>query len=179
MRIISGIYKSRKLLSPDSNKVRPTADRAKETLFNILTNRMDFEKKICADLFCGTGSLGLESISRGSQKCYFVDEDIETVTKNVALLNAEDRSDVCRSDVLSFLDKAGDEKIDMIFCDPPFDFKNYDALIAKISRLKTLLALEHPEILKINDNYSEYCYLKKKIGKIHFSFFNFNQSNPH
>ncbi len=82
MRIISGIYKSRILKPPASNKVRPTSDRAKETLFNVLSNIVDLDGITCIDLFCGTGNLGLESISRGSAKCYFVDTDIKLVLLN-------------------------------------------------------------------------------------------------
>ena len=81
MRIISGNYKGTKLSSFDEKNIRPTSDRAKETLFNILNNLMDFEGMKCLDLFCGSGALGLEMISRGAESCVFVDKNIDAVKK--------------------------------------------------------------------------------------------------
>ena len=77
MRIISGKYKGRNLKSPgNSLTVRPTTDRGKETLFNVLFNHINIEDIVVADLFCGTGGIGIEFLSRGAGFCYFVDSDI-------------------------------------------------------------------------------------------------------
>lgn len=174
MRIISGIYRSRQLKSPVSDNVRPTSDRAKETLFNILNNVVDFEGIICADLFCGSGNLGLECISRGAGLCYFIDKDTELVKENILGLDAEGKSKIIKSEVMTFLKNEKNFNFDLVFCDPPYDYDKYDELIEKISELKTVLILEHSEKLIISERYQKYIFLKKKIGTVNFTFFDFN-----
>ena len=175
MRIISGIYKSRILKPPASNKVRPTSDRAKETLFNVLKNIIDLDGITCLDLFCGTGNLGLESISRGAEKCYYVDTDIKLVLKNIEQLDAEDKCQVFKMEAIAFLNKFSDLNIDLAFCDPPFYYNEYDKLLEKISTMKTILALEHSEKIVIKSKFEKFVLLRKKIGTVHFTFFDFNK----
>lgn len=174
MRIITGIYKGRILKSPDSNKVRPTSDRAKESLFNVLNNIVDFEEITVLDLFCGTGSLGLECISRGAVKCYFTDTDVKLVQKNIDLLDLKDQCEVYRTEVLTFLKDFNRADIDIVFCDPPYDYECYTELIEKISLMKTILVLEHSGTFKLNENFEKYVFLKKKIGTVNFTFFDFD-----
>ncbi|MBK8552831.1 MAG: 16S rRNA (guanine(966)-N(2))-methyltransferase RsmD [Ignavibacteria bacterium] len=173
MRIITGNYKGRILKSPDSNKVRPTSDRAKESLFNVLNNIVDFEEMTVLDLFCGTGSLGLECISRGARRCYFVDNDVNAVRKNIDILKLKDECEVLRSEVLNFLNRFNRSDIDIVFCDPPYDYERYSELIEKISLMKTILVLEHSGKFKLNDKFEEYVILKKKTGTVNFTFFDF------
>ncbi|MFA5405170.1 MAG: RsmD family RNA methyltransferase, partial [Ignavibacteria bacterium] len=126
MRIISGIYKGRTLKSPSvKNDIRPTTDRARETLFNILSNRIDFENKICLDLFCGTGSFGLEFISRGGSKCTFVDSDTKVIKDNVLLLDINERTSIIRNDAIKYLLSCKENKFDIVFADPPYRYKDY------------------------------------------------------
>lgn len=174
MRIISGIYKSRILISPATDKVRPTSDRAKETLFNILNNKIDFEGITCIDLFCGTGNLGLECISRGAVMCYFVDEDTGLVLKNIGQLKAEDSSKVYKSEVTAFLKMFAGMNVDLVFCDPPYNYKHYNELIEKISLMNTILILEHSGQFNAGNQFEKYIFLKKKIGTVNFTFFDFN-----
>jgi 16S rRNA (guanine(966)-N(2))-methyltransferase RsmD len=171
MRIISGIYKSRKLFSPPQNNLtRPTTDRAKETLFNTLGNYFSFENIVCVDLFCGTGNLGLESISRGASLCYFVDKYIKSVERNVRELKVEDKCEIFRGDVFTFLKSGAPEKIDICFADPPYNFKYYEKLIKEVSKMKTVFVLEHSSAKKIE--FPEITpFLTKKIGITTFSFF--------
>lgn len=115
MRIISGKYKSRKVYSLpyDENCVRsgysgfrPTTDRARETLFNILNNIIDFEDTICADLFAGTGSLGFEAISRGGAKCDFVEtsgKQAAMIARTAEELGCADKIKIHTDDALKFL----------------------------------------------------------------------------
>ncbi len=173
MRIITGIYKGRVLKSPDSNKIRPTSDRAKESLFNILSNRVDFEGMKVLDLFCGSGSLGLECISRGAAMCYFVDKDVELVKKNVALLKLSGNHEIIRSEALNFLSNFPDRPIDIVFADPPYDYEKYTELIEKIFKLKTLLMLEHSGKFLPDEKFNEYVFLRKKTGTVNFTFFDF------
>lgn len=161
------------MISPSTYKVRPTSDRAKETLFNILSHRFRFEDKTCMDLFCGTGNLGLESISRGAVMCYFVDEDISLVKKNIQTLEAESKSKIVRSEVIKFLRTFSESDIDLVFCDPPYDYKNYAALIEEISKLRCILILEHGADFKTLPAFAENIFLEKKVGTVHFTFFDF------
>ena len=123
MRIISGKAKGRKILAPATMVTRPTLDRIKEAIFNIL-----YDKAIDAnvvDVFSGTGSLGLEAASRGAKKCYLFDRDDETFSRleqNVKNLKFEDVCTPIKGDSyksLEMLAKRG-EQFDIIFIDPPY-----------------------------------------------------------
>ncbi len=177
MRIISGAYKRRILKSPLTEEIRPTSDRAKETLFNILVNDFDFENLICLDLFCGSGNLGLECISRGAFLSFFVDRDTGLVEKNIRLLGVENKANIIRSDAIAFLDKPVNKHFDLIFCDPPYSYEFYDELIEKISLLKSILILEHSNKFIHSDHFEKFVYLKKKIGTVNFTFFDFGVKN--
>lgn len=174
MRIISGIHKSRVLKSPLTDKVRPTSDRAKETLFNMLTNRVDLSGMVVFDLFCGTGNLGLEAISRGADKCYFVDEDVRTVKMNIEILKVQDSTEVIKSEVLGFLNLNYAVKPDLVFCDPPYDYKKYPELTEKISAMNSILVLEHSGKFVHEENYSGKLLFNKKIGTVNFTAYDFS-----
>ena len=122
MRIIGGKFRSRVLASFDGEDVRPTADRVKESLFNILSLR--FYGARVLDLFCGTGALGLESLSRGAREVVFNDQSKQSVTllkKNLKTLKLQEGNEVkvCNLDASVFLDGAR-EPFDLIFIDPPY-----------------------------------------------------------
>ena len=174
MRIISGIYNRRILISPDTDKIRPTSDRAKETLFNMLNVRYDFEGMEILDLFCGTGNLGLECLSRGATMCSFVDKDIKLVQKNIEMLKASDKCEVVRSDVIMFLKTIVKKNFDIVFCDPPYDYDNYSGLLEEISRMKTDLVLEHSDNFKSDLKFEKQIILRKKIGTVNFTLFDFS-----
>lgn len=177
MRIISGIYKSRTLKSPlNKNDVRPTTDRARETLFNILSNRLEFEDKKCMDLFCGTGSFGLEFLSRGGYKCTFVDFNIKTVKENIKNLNLKNNYEIIKNDVLKYLSKLEINCFDIAFADPPYKYKYYDKLLENLIRFNLLFILEHDKNLLIPEKFKEKLFLQKKIGISIFSFFDFKQT---
>lgn len=175
MRIISGIYKGRTIKSPSGKKdIRPTTDRARETLFNILTNRIDFENKICLDLFCGTGSFGLEFISRGGSKCTFIDLDTIVIKENVSLLNLKDNYNIIRNDAVKYLASCKGNKYDIAFADPPYKYRYYVNLLKEISEFKLLFILEHDKNFLVTDDLKNKLFLQKKIGISLFSFFDFN-----
>jgi 16S rRNA (guanine(966)-N(2))-methyltransferase RsmD len=176
MRIISGKFKSRLIKSPSNDYyVRPTTDRARETLFNILYNKFDFSDTVCFDLFCGTGSFGIECISRGAGKVYFVDKDIKLAKENIGKLNSEDYSVIFRSDAVMFLKNSMEIKADIVFADPPYSYGHYSDLLKAVSVFKTIFILEHSENLSISEEYKKYLYLQKKIGITYFSFYDFNK----
>lgn len=120
MRINSGKHRGRKLAEFSAEGIRPTSDRAKESLFNILSTKVSGATVL--DLFCGSGSIGLECVSRGADKVYFVDKSASSVAvlkKNVSLLKEESCCVVTISDYLVYLKGCG-VKFDIIFLDPPY-----------------------------------------------------------
>lgn len=123
MRIISGEAKGRHIFVPKSDLIRPTTDRVRETLFNLLNNRISFEGMRILDLYAGSGSLGLECISRGAAEVNFVEMNFaikKNLERNIDLLNAGGKCKIFKMSALNFsrlLDNAG---YDLILADPPF-----------------------------------------------------------
>lgn len=125
MRIISGIYKGRKLSGKVPANVRPTQDALRETIFNIISNHFDFDGKVVCDLCAGTGALGLEALSRGADFAYFVDiskQSLACVKSAIDELSIEpDNYKIILSKAETFFDKFKyDKKVDVIFTDPPY-----------------------------------------------------------
>jgi len=121
MRIITGIYKGRRFEVPRTFKARPTTDFAKENIFNVLTQYIDFEDAAALDLFAGTGSISLELISRGCNRVVCVEKDRDHhrfITECLKKLGTEDCIPI-RGDVFRFL-KSCHEQFDFIFADPPY-----------------------------------------------------------
>lgn len=122
MRIIAGEWRGRKLLAPRGESTRPTADRARETLFNMLASRIgSFEGLSVADLFAGSGALGLEALSRGAASCLFVEQDeaaLRAIRANVEALGARPRCDVRAGSVMSLAPAKGPH--DLVLLDPPY-----------------------------------------------------------
>ena len=122
MRIIAGEWRGRKLQAPAGDATRPTADRTRETLFSMLVSRLDsFEGLAVADLFAGSGALGLEALSRGAESCLFVEQDaaaIRALRANIAALRAQPRCEVRAGSALAL----GPAKaaLDLLFLDPPY-----------------------------------------------------------
>lgn len=130
LRVISGTARGKKLISPKDERVRPTLDRVKENIFNILGNMRD--KKIL-DLFSGSGALGIEALSRGAKICYFCDLDKESVKltkQNLKATRLEEKGVVVNDDAINFISKlyTKKEKFDYIFLDPPYA----DGLVARV-----------------------------------------------
>lgn len=174
MRVISGYLKSRTISVLKSSKnIRPTTDRARETLFNVITNLFNFEDSIILDLFCGSGSFGIECISRGAKLCYFVDSYTESVKNNIKSLNLTENTEIVKSDALYFLKNKSDLKFDIIFADPPYNYQNYEKLLDCVSVFSTYFILEHSgknsDIHKYQDNIVK----QKDIGISSFTFYNF------
>jgi len=125
MRIISGTYRGRVLKSPSGNKTRPTSDRLRETLFNVLQTKIDSETRFL-DLCAGTGAIGIEALSRGARFATFVDKSRRAcglIEENLDLLEIpEDQTEVFQSAADDFL-RRQDEKSqgwDIVFFDPPY-----------------------------------------------------------
>jgi 16S rRNA (guanine966-N2)-methyltransferase len=123
MQIISGIYRSRKLLAPKGQETRPTSSRLREALFNIC--RGTVEGADFLDLFAGSGAMGFEALSRGARSAVFVDssrESIRCIRSNAVMLDVESQIRALYSDVFDSLKKLSKEGVsyDIIYADPPY-----------------------------------------------------------
>ena len=122
LRIVAGEWRGRKLSAPQGDATRPTADRTRETLFSMLVSRVgSFEDLRVADLFAGSGALGLEALSRGAAHALFVEQDpaaIRSIRSNISALHAQPRCDVKAASVLSL--GPVKEPVDILFLDPPY-----------------------------------------------------------
>lgn len=120
MRIIAGQWRGRKLIAPAGDATRPTADRVREALFSMLASRLgSFDGLRVADIFAGSGALGLEALSRGAAHCTFVEEDraaLKALDANIAVLGAE--ADVLRRSALNL--PAAEAPFDLVLLDPPY-----------------------------------------------------------
>lgn len=176
MRVISGIYKRRRFDVPHSFKARPTTDFAKENLFNVLSNYLDFEDNIHAlDLFAGTGSISLELVSRGCDQVVSIEKDRDHHAFICKVMN-EVKTDKCipiRGDVFKYIQSCHNQ-FDFIFADPPYELKGLETihdLIFEHGLLKDegLFVLEHG---KKNDFESHPHFIERRVyGSVNFSFF--------
>lgn len=124
MRITGGMAKGHKLSGPKTAVVRPTADMVKEALFNILAPYID--ETVFLDLFAGTGSVGLEAISRGAREVYFVDNKrqcVQLIKNNASLLRVSDKAKIISADAIAAVDLLSRKQVrfDIIFMDPPYE----------------------------------------------------------
>lgn len=145
MRIIGGGFKGRRIIFPKSPHIRPTQDKIREALFNVIAP--DINGAAVLDLFAGSGALGLEAISRGATHVTFVDNNslcIRVIKENLDSLGATDRADVFKTDVIRAIEKIhrSGNKFDIVFLDPPY----YKGLAKKI-----LIKLSHYDILAHNN----------------------------
>lgn len=123
MRIVGGDLRGRSLASPKSDAIRPTTDRTRESLFNILANRIDFAGLRVIDLFAGTGALGFEALSRGAQFVLFVEASVEgrgLLRSNMEALGLAGRARIFRRDATRLGPVGTMEPFDLAFADPPY-----------------------------------------------------------
>ncbi len=159
MRIITGSLKGKQLHCPKGLNIRPTLDRVKESLFNIIGTKV--HEATCLDLFSGTGNLGIESLSRGASHCSFVDKhpkSIQTIKNNIQSCRLEQQSKVFSTSALKFLSKESAQKYDLIFADPPYDFPQMELLLEKIGENSFLdqegwFLLEHDKKVVFREEY--------------------------
>ena len=137
MRIISGEWRGRKLIAPRGDATRPTADRTRETLFNMLTSRLgSFDDLRVADLFAGSGALGLEALSRGAAHCLFVEQEkpaVDAIKANILALGARDRSKVQQGSVMSLGPTS--DPYDLLLLDPPYRTGAANVALDRMQRL--------------------------------------------
>ncbi len=175
MRIIGGKYGGRRLIPPPGFRARPTTDFARESLFNILNNRINFEEINVLDLFAGTGSISYEFASRGAREVHLIEQDqkhiagIRRIIKVIGFTNIKP----IHLDVKGYL-KICQVKYDIVFADPPFDLKWLkdipDIILSSgIISEDGFLILEHPRNIRFNDHKSFFEH--RNYGGVNFSFF--------
>lgn len=126
MRIVAGAYKGARLAAPKGQSVRPTSDRVRESLFNILDHGIDdfaLEGARVLDLFAGTGAIGLEALSRGAKYCLFIENTASArgiIRENVEALSLTGATRIWRRDATGLGPAGNMEPFDLVFCDPPY-----------------------------------------------------------
>lgn len=141
MRIIAGKFKGRVIKFPNSKLVRPTTDKVKESLFNYLVHSIDFDGiKVC-DVYAGSGSLGLEALSRGAAEVHFVEKDFHVskmLQENIDSLNSKDECKIYKMEAVRFAKMSEHEKYDLILADPPFFKFDIHKVVVNILKNKFL-----------------------------------------
>tara|TARA_B100000902_G_scaffold396769_1_gene458687 strand:+ start:3729 stop:4247 length:519 start_codon:yes stop_codon:yes gene_type:complete len=149
MRVIAGVAKGRKLAVPSGDFIRPTKDRVKEAIFNSLHSHGLINNRSFLDLFSGTGSLGIEALSRGAESVVFVDnhtEAINCITLNVRTLNYGSASKIEKADALNFLAK--EDHFDVVLLDPPYKYENWGILLTRIKAHSIVIESAEPVTLE-------------------------------
>lgn len=175
MRIIAGTLKGRRLNPPANLPVRPTTDMAREGLFNILNNYVEFDECTVMDLFAGTGAMSVEFISRGVREVTAVDinnactDYIKSEAQRLELNNLR----VVRADVFDLLKRAN-RKFDIVFADPPYAIEGLETLPGLVFDRQVLtddgiFILEHPREYSFEEH--PHFWQHRNYGKVNFTFF--------
>ena len=140
MRVIGGEFRSRRLKSLPGLETRPTPDRLREALFNVLATRID--DCVFLDVYAGTGAVGIEALSRGARRCVFIEKSrraVEVIHENLATLGLESRAEVFASKAAAVLERM---RVDIAFLDPPYEMsKEYAAAMSALDRAETPLVI--------------------------------------
>jgi len=177
MRIITGFLKGRQLETPKDLAIRPTSDRCKESIFNMLEVRKGIDGALVLDLFAGTGNLGFEAISRGAASVLAVDSSSESqrmVQSGAKYFGIEDKIRHLSMDVDSFLDRGPEATFDIIFADPPYDWPGIPMLPERILKGKWMredawFILEHDARYSFVEDPN--CVFSKPYGRTIVSIF--------
>ena len=154
MRVIAGSHRGRRLAAPASASTRPTSDKVREAIFDVLANLVELDGAAVLDLFAGSGAMGIEALSRGATRAVFVDDDrdaLAVVRANLASLGLADRATVVRADAVSFVARppvpSGDTEpalCDVAFCDPPYAFDAWEELLGALEARWAVLESSRP-----------------------------------
>lgn len=185
MKVISGTLRGRNIKGYDIDGTRPTMDRVKESLFASIQDYV--RNSIVLDLFAGSGNLGIEAISNGSSKCYFVDNNkncIRVINDNINNFNISDKCIVLNKDYKMALKYFRDNniKFDLIFVDPPYNYEIINEILDKVNEYQLInnngiivLEYSYDKIDNISNNYSLLKY--KKYGDKYISVYEFEKKN--
>jgi 16S rRNA (guanine966-N2)-methyltransferase len=178
MRITTGLYKGRTILTVKDYSVRPATDRVRQTIFNMITSRISLDGIRVLDLFAGSGSLGLEALSRGAAHATFVEQNeeaAEVIERTIALFGCADRAQVLPMDAMHF---AGAHRVPfhLVFADPPYVFdgtKDIPGLLFGNGILTPggYLVIEHADDLAFESTTQYTAGPVKKFGRTRVTFF--------
>ena len=152
MRVIAGELKGRKLLRPDSDEIRPTKDRVKEAIFNSLHSYDSVVNRTFLDLFSGTGSLGIEALSRGAISVDFVDKHqqaVDCISSNLEKFNLGNLAQVTRTDAFSHLQKGN--YYDVALLDPPYTFDRWHEVLPLVNA--RTMVIESTEVIELEKSW--------------------------
>lgn len=177
MRILSGSVRGKKLLSPEDLPLRPTCNKVRSAVFNLI--RFQIKESRFLDLFAGTGAVGLNALSEGAGFVTFVENNrriIRTLERNISLSHFEDRTRLIKENVSKFLDWENLENYQFIFLDPPYDLEwmQYLSILVKIkakAKIGCLVMVEHTDKYNFEKFSLEFgfAFQEKKYGKIRLS----------
>ena len=182
MRIIAGKFKSRTLLAPSGIETRPTTDRARESLFNVLNNLLDLNGIRVLDLFAGSGALGFEALSRGASHATMVEKDrkaVEAIHKNVSAFGVASETSVLKLDVFAKLSSI-DGPFDLILADAPYaEMRSLAELPQDILALNLLdpegiLVIEHSSKLSVQPPVGSRLIRRLDLGEASFSLIGYS-----
>jgi 16S rRNA (guanine966-N2)-methyltransferase len=158
VRVIAGSSRGRPLKAPEGDATRPTGDRVRESVFNVLRSLMEFDELNVVDLFAGSGALGIEALSRGAASVVFVDDSapaVAAIKANVTGTGLDPaQTEVVRADVLGWLGRP--HRFDLALCDPPYAFDGWEELLglltADVAVLESARPIQVPEPWEIIRN---------------------------
>lgn len=152
VRVVGGTARARRLVAPTGSVTRPTSDRTRESIFNVLMSLDAVDEATVVDLFAGTGALGIEALSRGAASCTFVERDakaIDAIKANLEATKVPGQAKVVRSDVLSWV--AAGAAADLVFADPPYEFDAWSELVGAVAA--DLLVLESDREVEVGPRF--------------------------
>jgi 16S rRNA (guanine(966)-N(2))-methyltransferase RsmD len=178
MRVITGVYKGRTIRTVDDLSVRPATDRVRQAIFNMLETRIRLDGSAVLDLFAGSGSLGIEALSRGARQAVFVEggkEAARILQENLTALGCEDSAELLAEDALEYLRTTGD-RYDLIFADPPYVYPATGEIPALIFERGVLspggfLLIEHSRDLQFASGALYSVGPVKRFGRTFVTFF--------
>ncbi|MBE5777288.1 MAG: 16S rRNA (guanine(966)-N(2))-methyltransferase RsmD [Clostridiales bacterium] len=175
MRIIAGTARSRPIKAPRGMDTRPTLDRVRETIFNIL--QFDVQQARVLDLYAGSGALSLEAVSRGAEHAYLVDMGraaAQVIKENIALLRFEDKCTFLPMTDTQALSRLAGERFDLVFLDPPYRMDTTDIIL----RMRDMKMLDEDSVLVVEFDKNEprlpeefVCYKQREFGEIRVHFY--------
>jgi 16S rRNA (guanine966-N2)-methyltransferase len=171
MRVIAGEFRSRRLKTLPGLATRPTPDRLRETLFNVLAAHI--ADSVFLDAYAGTGAVGIEALSRGARRCVFVEKNraaVEVIRENLASLGLENRAEVYTGKTLTVLERV---TADIVFLDPPYEMeKEYEAALNGLgASMNQLVIVQHSSRTALQPEYGRlqrYRVLKQGDNSLSF-----------
>ena len=185
MRVLTGLYKGRTVRTVNDRSVRPATARVRQTIFDMLAHRTGFEGARVLDLFAGSGSLGIECLSRGATKVTFVESDPQAVRfleQNVRSLGCEDQTEILPMDAMAYL-RGRQAPFDIVFADPPYRFPETPALPATVFTSGAVspegyLLIEHTTEIRFADGTGYRVTAEKRFGRTVVTFLQHHRPEP-